>query len=93
MTTFTAQRKLGDLMVVLRKQCNLGVKELAKRSQVSKKRILQMECGIGPFVKERLDRIWQVFAITDKTILDFIQECLHVIVPVRRGPVVRSALA
>lgn len=90
MTIFTAQRKLGVLILALRTQCNLGVKALAKQSRVAKKKILQMECGIGPFAKAQLDRIWQVFAITDQAVLDRIHECLVAIGLAPRGPALRT---
>ncbi len=90
MTIYTAQRKLGDLIVALRKKCKLGVKALAKQSRVAKKIILQMECGIGPFVKEKIDRVLGVLAVTDETILDSIQACLKVMGLIPRGPALRT---
>jgi transcriptional regulator with XRE-family HTH domain len=92
MTIHAAQRKLGELIIVLRKQCNLGVKALAQKSRVQKKHILQIQCGIGPFVEDTIKRILNVFQVEDLNILSRIKECMNVIWPVPRGPVFRSAL-
>jgi len=90
MTIHVAQRKLGKLIIALRKRCRLGVKALARKSHVQKKHILRIECGIIP-TKDVVNRVLNALEVKDLSLLSQVQECMNIIWPVR-GPVFRSAL-
>ncbi len=92
MTIYTAQRKLGQMIIDLRAQVKIGVKELAYRSGVAKKKILHIQTGVKTFSRETIKSIIAALKVTDEAVLQKIAECINVIYPPRRL-VFRSALA